>query len=169
MEQPGQGPSGLHLYPGAGAVLQPSVYWSCRWRVGLPAVLTQAYGTTGGTSSSQRQQDQLTPEITRRWKARAKTLPTETKATWHHQNPDLPQSRRGSPFCTGLSLSIGPQNLPPTVIHFLQQGHTYFNKAKPPNSVTSYELSFQTHESVAANPIQLTVPAYKLEEEKHKL
>jgi hypothetical protein len=56
-------------------------------------VLTQAYRSTGGKSSSQRQQDQLTPEITRWQKASERTLPTETKATWHHQNPVLPQQQ----------------------------------------------------------------------------
>ena len=55
----------LHLHPGAGAVPQPSVHWSCQERAGLPGVLTQAYRLTGGTSSSQRQQEHLTPEITR--------------------------------------------------------------------------------------------------------
>ena len=29
------------------------------------------------------------------------------------------------------SLSVGPQSPPPTVTHFLQQGHTYSNKATP--------------------------------------
>ena len=61
----GQGPTGLHLQPGGGAVPQPSVHWSCQERAGLPGVLTQAYRPTGGTSSSQRQQEHLTPEITR--------------------------------------------------------------------------------------------------------
>jgi hypothetical protein len=57
-------------------------------RTGLPGVLE--HRLAGGTSHNQRQQDQLTPEITRWQEARAKTLPTETKATWHHQNPVLP-------------------------------------------------------------------------------
>ena len=59
----------------------------------FPIVLTQAYGRKGGTSSSQRQQDKLTPEITRWRKASTRTLPTETKAIWHHQNPLLPQQQ----------------------------------------------------------------------------
>jgi hypothetical protein len=59
-------------------------------RAGLPGVLTQAYRPTGGTSYSQTQQDHLTPEITRWQKENARTLPTETKATWRHQNPVLP-------------------------------------------------------------------------------
>jgi DUF438 domain-containing protein len=48
----------------------------------LPGVLT--HRLTGGTSDIQRQQDQLTPEITRCGEA------TQTKTTWHHQNPILP-------------------------------------------------------------------------------
>jgi chromosome segregation ATPase len=60
-------------------------------RTGLPGVLT--HRLTGGTNHSQRQQDQLTPEITRWQKANAKTLETETKASWHHQNPVLPPQR----------------------------------------------------------------------------
>jgi hypothetical protein len=38
-------------------------------RVGLPGVLTEANIITGGTSSSQRQLEYLTPEITRWRKA----------------------------------------------------------------------------------------------------
>ena len=37
-----------------------------------------------------------------------------------------------------------------TVTHFLQQGHTYSNKATPPNCATPYMPSIQTHESVGA-------------------
>jgi hypothetical protein len=40
-EQLGQGPSGLYLHPGGGAVPPPSVHWSCQERAGLPGVLTQ--------------------------------------------------------------------------------------------------------------------------------
>ena len=50
----------------------------------------QAYRPTGGTNSIQRQQYQLTPEITRWQKPSTITLPTETKATWQHQKPVLP-------------------------------------------------------------------------------
>jgi hypothetical protein len=32
----------------------------------------------------------------------------------------------------------------PTVTHFLQQGHTYSNKAKPPNSATPWAKHIQT-------------------------
>jgi hypothetical protein len=53
-------------------------------------VLTQAYRLTGGTSSSQRQQEHLTPEITRWQKANARILPTEPKTTLYFQNPVFP-------------------------------------------------------------------------------
>jgi hypothetical protein len=53
---------------------------------------------TGGTDSSQRKQDQLTPEITRCQEASTRTLPTKTKSTWYHQNPLLaPQQVQDSP------------------------------------------------------------------------
>ena len=41
-----------------------------------------------------------------------------------------------------------------TVTHFLQQGHTYYDEATPPNSANPYEASIQTHESIGAIPIQ---------------
>jgi hypothetical protein len=44
----------------------------------------------GGTSSSQKQQDHLTQEITRCLKANTRILPKETKITWNHQNPVVP-------------------------------------------------------------------------------
>jgi hypothetical protein len=46
-----------------------------------------------GTSSSQRQLEQLMPEITRWWKASVRILLTETKTAHHHQNPSLPLQR----------------------------------------------------------------------------
>ena len=61
----GQGPKGLYLQLGGGADPQSYVHCSSQERAGLPGVLTQAYRLTGGTSSSQRQQEHLTPEITR--------------------------------------------------------------------------------------------------------
>ena len=97
-EQLGQGPTGLHLHPGGGAVLLPSVHLPCQGRACLEGVLTRAYRFTWGTSSSQRQQEHLTPEITKWWKANTTTLPTEMKTTWHHQNPVLPpQQVLGNP------------------------------------------------------------------------
>jgi hypothetical protein len=80
----------LHLHQGGGAIPQPSVYWSCKERDDLQKVLTQPYRPTGGTSSSQRQQEHRKPEITRWWKANTRIIPTETKTTWHHHNPVLP-------------------------------------------------------------------------------
>ena len=55
-----------------GMFLSP-LHVSCQERAALPGPLTQAYRPTGGTSSSQRQQDQLTPEITRWRKASTRT------------------------------------------------------------------------------------------------
>jgi hypothetical protein len=46
-------------------------------RVGIPGVLTEANSITGGTSSSQRQLEHLTSEITRWRKANVRNLPTE--------------------------------------------------------------------------------------------
>jgi hypothetical protein len=42
-------------------------------------VLTQAYKLTGGTSSSQRKLEYLTPKITRWLKASVRILPTEPR------------------------------------------------------------------------------------------
>ena len=84
--------------PRAWVVPEPSVHKFCQERAGLPGVLTQAYRSTGGTSSSQRQQEHMTPEMTKQWKANIRTLPTETKITWHHLNPALlPQQVLDSP------------------------------------------------------------------------
>jgi hypothetical protein len=55
-------------------------------RVGLPGVLAEANRITRRTSSSQRQLEHLTPEITRWQKAYLRNLLTETKATRPHQN-----------------------------------------------------------------------------------
>jgi hypothetical protein len=68
-------------------------------RAGVPGVLTQAYRLTGRTGSSQRQQEDLTPEITRWQKAYTRILPTETKTTGfiirtkysHHSESWIPQ------------------------------------------------------------------------------
>ena len=83
------GSNGLTSQLGGGAVLQLFIHWPCHEKVGLPGVLTEAYRLTGGTSSSQRQQEHLTLEITRWQKTKARILPTETKTTWHYQNPVL--------------------------------------------------------------------------------
>ena len=59
-------------------------------RVGHPGVLTEAYRITEETSSSQKQLEHLTPEITRWLKANVKILLTETKTTGPHQKPVHP-------------------------------------------------------------------------------
>jgi hypothetical protein len=62
-------------------------------RVGLPRMLTEANRITGGTSSSQRQLEHLTREITRWRKAKVRILLIETKTTRYHQNPILPKEQ----------------------------------------------------------------------------
>jgi hypothetical protein len=59
-------------------------------RASLPGLLVEAKRITKGTSSNQRQPEQLTPEITRWQKADVRILLTETKTTHHHQNEALP-------------------------------------------------------------------------------
>ena len=97
-------PSGLHLQSGGRAELPTStpslqeeslptdsvLTTETQEIVGLPRVLTEAKRITGGTSSSQKQLEELTPEITRWQKANVRILLTETKTTQHHQNPVLP-------------------------------------------------------------------------------
>ena len=39
-------------------------------------------------------------------------------------------------------------------MYFLQQGHTYSNKATPPNNAIPYGQAFKTNESTGAIPIQ---------------
>ena len=58
-------------------------------KTGVSGVLI--YRLAGQISHSQRQQNQLTPEINKWQKAKARTLPTEIKVTWHHLNPVLPK------------------------------------------------------------------------------
>jgi hypothetical protein len=58
-----QDPSGFHLHPGVEPVPYLSIPKFLPERDGLPGVLTHTL--SGGTSHSQRQQNQLTPEITR--------------------------------------------------------------------------------------------------------
>jgi hypothetical protein len=71
MNSPGQDPSSFHLHPGADRLPQFSIPKFLLERIGLPGVLTHKFA--GGTSHSQRQQDQLTPEITRWWEASERT------------------------------------------------------------------------------------------------
>jgi hypothetical protein len=79
-----QDPSGFCLCPWADHVPQLSIPKFVLKRTALPGVLTNKL--TGGTRHSQRQQNHLTPQITRWWDA---SKATETKAIWHHQNPVL--------------------------------------------------------------------------------
>ena len=58
-------------------------------RKGISGV--QIHRHAGKRSHSQRQQDQLTPEITRWTKTNTRSFPTEIKATWQHQNTVLQQ------------------------------------------------------------------------------
>jgi hypothetical protein len=51
------------------------------------------YRLAGRTSHSQSQKDQITPEIIRWQESSTRTKATETKATWHHQNPVLLQQQ----------------------------------------------------------------------------
>jgi hypothetical protein len=66
---------------------------SCQERTGIPGLLTEPYRFTEGTSSSQRQQEHLTPEINSWQKANSRVLSKETKTTWHYQNLVLPTHR----------------------------------------------------------------------------
>ena len=68
----------------------PAVTPGTQERAGLPGVLTEANRLTGGTSSSQRQLEHLTPEIARHQKVNIRILLTETKTIQLHQNPVLP-------------------------------------------------------------------------------
>lgn len=65
VDQLGQVSSWLHLYSGAGAVPHPSVNRSCQERDDLSGILLQAFRPTRSTSSRQKKQYQLTPEINR--------------------------------------------------------------------------------------------------------
>ena len=58
-------------------------------RTGLPGAQIKRF--TEQISHSKKQQNQLTPEITRCQKAKARTLQTENKSTQHHPNQVLPQ------------------------------------------------------------------------------
>jgi hypothetical protein len=82
----------LFIFPARGEIVCREYSDHRDWgeRVGLPGVLSEANRITGGTSSSQRQLEHLTPGITRWQKANIRILLTETKTTWYHQNPVLP-------------------------------------------------------------------------------
>jgi hypothetical protein len=66
-----------------------------------------------------------------------KELKVDLKATRRDWNPQA--ARKKLFFINGWGLgSRSPQSSP---IHFLQQSHTYSNKATPPNSTTSHRPS----------------------------
>jgi hypothetical protein len=62
-----------------------SDHWNSRELDSLMQI--EANKITGGTSSSQRQLEDITPEITRWRKANVTILLTETKTTCYHENP----------------------------------------------------------------------------------
>ena len=86
MEQLGQDPSSPKSAPTAWAVPESYVHKFCQEKASLPGVGTEVYRPTGGTSSSQRQQEHLTPQNARWQKANARILPTENKIIWQHHN-----------------------------------------------------------------------------------
>lgn len=57
---------------------------------------------------------------------------------------------------TGHSLNIKTSQPTFPLTHFLQHGHTYSNKAPPPNSATPYTTSIQAYEPMVVIPIQIT-------------
>lgn len=73
----GQDLSGFCLHPRADTVPRLSIPNVLLERTGLPGVLTGKLA--GRTSHSQRQQNQLTPEISRWWEARARTWATKAR------------------------------------------------------------------------------------------
>ena len=100
-----KGPSQSHRdtrtkeHPGTGSFQFPSVpqSWPCAMlsipkfcleRAGLSGVLK--HRLTGETSLHQRQQARLTSDKTRWGDTSTRRWVTETKATWHYQNPLLP-------------------------------------------------------------------------------
>jgi hypothetical protein len=65
------------------------VHWSCQERAGLPGVLTQSWRLTGGISSSQRQLEHLTAEIT--WsKGKRKKLTKKNQGNLATSKPSTP-------------------------------------------------------------------------------
>ena len=50
----------------------------------------------------------------------------------------------------------------PTVTHFLEQGHTYYNSNNVvPNSAISYEASIHIHVLMVTIPIQITTLSFR--------
>jgi hypothetical protein len=70
------------------------------------------------------------------------------------------QAEEGRLFTTvHIALAYKTSKLAFTVIHFLQQGHTYSKKAALPNSATAYGPSIQTQEFMKAILIQIITMA----------
>jgi hypothetical protein len=115
-------PRPLGTFPSTGelAYKESFDHWGSGERVGLPGVLTEASRITGGTNSSQRQLEYLTPEISRwpkanvRWDGRLLTLSpgslTSVKVTiptaptgeaclsaWLEQHQAFPHAKTVSP------------------------------------------------------------------------
>ena len=86
----GQGLPGPHLHPGAG---QCSCSL-CQQRVGHPGWLSQACRHTGGRSTSQRQKDQLTPEITKWVKGKHRNVTNRNQGNTALSEPNSPIASR---------------------------------------------------------------------------
>jgi hypothetical protein len=91
----GQDPSSRHLHLD---VPEPTVHKFHQERAGIPGVLTEDYRPTGGTSSSQRHQVHLKPNITRWQKANARILQQKSRLVGtiktqfsHHRKSWIPQ------------------------------------------------------------------------------
>jgi len=71
----------------------------------------------------------------------------------------------GDCFDTGHSLNIKTSQPTFPVTYFLQHGHTYSNKAPPPNSATPYTTSIQAYEPMVVIPIQIITADKSLDRE----
>ena len=115
-----------------------SDHWDSResW---TPRSTDKGNKSTGGTSSSQRQLEHLTPEITRWQNANIRILLTETKTTQHHQNPVLPWQWVLVPQHTQkvrfkfkiISHDAGTSILRRALIIHLKKYRTLLNRKKP--------------------------------------
>ena len=83
----GQDPPGFGLQPCAKPEPQLSIFKFLLKRTGLLGILTQRFA--GVTSHTQRQQNYLTPEISRLARGNGKNISNRSKTTWHHQNSGL--------------------------------------------------------------------------------
>jgi hypothetical protein len=71
-----------------------------------------------------------------------------------------PKTARRLEFHSGQSLDRGDFIAHPQNDKFLQQGHTYLNKATPSNSVSPCGPRIQTHESMRLNLFKLPQQAF---------